>query len=84
MMFNDEGVRYIHQRTKPLAVDSMDEAAKQIDVAIKKGLDKQNPVDFFNDEERADYARHLAWIIGFDHLIDDRNAINKITSLIVK
>lgn len=83
-MFNDEGVRYIHERTRPLAVDSIDEAAKQIDVAIKKGLDRRVPVNFSDADERLAYARHLAWIIGFDALIDDRKAINKITSLIVK
>lgn len=75
-MFNENGVRFIHERTRPLAVDSMDAASEAIAAALAKG-----PSGSPTPEQ---WARHLAWIIGFDALLDDRKAINKITSLIVK
>lgn len=75
-MFNDEGVRYIHERTRPLAVNSMDDAETTIAKALARG-----PSGNTTPEQ---WARHLAWIIGFDALIDDRKAIQSVTKLLVR
>jgi len=74
--FNEKGVAFIHERTRPLAVNSMEDAAAAIAFALAKG-----PSPSITPEQ---WARHLAWIIGFDDLIDDRKALHAVTSLLIK
>lgn len=73
---NDEGVRFIHERCGPLNVNSMDDAATLITKELRRQRER-NTSD-------ADLGRHLAWVIGFDTLIEQRNQIRQFTSLIVK
>lgn len=73
---NPEGVRFVHGRVRPLDVDSMDKAAEVIAKEIARG-----PSEGTTPES---WARHIAWVIGFDTLIDDRKAIRSITSLVVE
>lgn len=74
-MFNKEGVRFIHERTRPLSIDSMDAASEALTLALAKGPSASTTPEA--------WARHLAWIIGFDALIDDRKAVYSVTSLLV-
>lgn len=73
---NPEGVRFVHQRSRPLDVYSIERAAEVIDKAIADA--KEEP------PESEGIGRHIAWLIGFDTLIDDRKEIQKLTSLVVE
>lgn len=63
----------VSERTRPLAVDSMEEATRVIAKAIATGKDMDTDA----------FARHLAWLIGFDALIDDRKALHHAASFMV-
>jgi hypothetical protein len=73
---NPAGVRFVHERTEPLAVDSMADAEAVLLKELEKGRDQEL--------DRGAWARHLAWIIGFDRLLEDRKAIHQVTSLVVE
>lgn len=73
---NAKGVGFVHDKTRPLAVYSMEEAA----AAILKQLPDVAQAD--TQKKLEDLARHIAWLIGFDTLIDDRKAIHHVTSLV--
>lgn len=77
---NKDGVRFVHKRTQPLAVPSMNYAEQ----AIAKELKKRGLMTDESDADRVNFARHLAWIIGFDTLTEDRAAIHELTSKIVE
>lgn len=73
---NPEGVRFVHQRSRPLEVYSMEQAGEIIDKAIADAKGKPSIGEGI--------GRHIAWLIGFDTLIDDRTEIQRITSLVVE
>ena len=75
MTINKKGVKFVHDGTRPLNIYSMDDAQDVIARAIEKGPPgSTTPLQ---------WARHLAWLIGFDTLIDERKSIHSVTSLIV-
>lgn len=71
-MSNQKFVDEVFERSRPLAVDSMDAAAEVIAKQIAKGKSEST-----TDEA---WARHLAWVIGFDALIDDRKRLRDLSS----
>lgn len=79
---NPEGIRFVHNKTRPLQIDSMDAAAE----AIASALTRKNvaEMDLSTPEKVASFARNLAWIIGFDAMINDRKAIHAVTSLVAE
>jgi hypothetical protein len=81
---NPEGVRFVHKRTRPLDVDSMEKAAAAISRTIASMLTRATPVNLGDPDERLAYSKHLAWVIGFDAMIEDRNAIHEVTKLVVE
>lgn len=72
---NQLGIKTIHDLTRPLAVDSMKAAQEALAKAIAKG-----PSSSTSPES---WALHLAWIIGFDALVEDRAKIRAITQYMV-
>jgi len=84
--FNKKGVQRLHALTTPLAVNSMSDAAEAISKRLEQALIADSPrhVDMADPVERLKFAQNLAWLIGFDRLIEDRNEIHEITSLIVE
>jgi len=68
MIINSKGVRFIEAHSRPLEIDSLDRAQEVLATAIAKGpaSDKITPEQ---------WARHLAWIIGFDDLVKDRKTV---------
>lgn len=78
MSMNQIGIKMIHDATRPLHVDSMD-AAQDV---LAKALLERGFCTTVEDRERL--ARHLAWLIGFDALIGDREKVHAFTSMIVE
>lgn len=72
---NARGIAFVHARTGRMAVNSTDDAEKVLVREIARG-----PAPGTTPEE---WARNLAWIIGFDTLIGDRTAIRNVVELVV-
>lgn len=70
-MPNQKFIDEVFERSRPLHVDSMDKAAEVIAKAIAEMKSTSEPETF---------ARHLAWIIGFDALIADRERLRDLSS----
>jgi hypothetical protein len=68
---NQAGIKAIHDLSRPLAVDSMDRAAEVIAKEIARGPSPSTTPE--------SWARHIAWVIGFDALIEDREKVRAIT-----
>lgn len=73
---NQAFIREVHTRSRPLNVDSMDAAALVLAREIAKGP--------LTDIDPETWARHLAWVLGFDALIDDRKALHHLTTHMVQ
>lgn len=73
---NKAGVALVHRCTRPLAIDTMDAAAEAIAKHIARGPSSSTTPEA--------WARHLAWVIGFDTLIDDRKRIHGVTQFVVE
>lgn len=81
-MLNSKGIKFIAERVRPLAVNNVEEAAKVLHEALekrRKAIEQGNSVP--NDES---FAAHLAWIIGFDTLTEDRTAIHQLVDKLVE
>lgn len=76
---NQKGIKFIHERSRPLAVDSMDAAGEAILRALEKHVKGE-----FDPLPLESFARHLAWIIGFDALVEDRAAVREFTDKLVE
>lgn len=72
--FSDKGLAFLKDMATPLAVDSMNDAADIIAKELARG-----PSPNITPEQ---WARHLAWVIGFDRLIADRKAIRRVVELL--
>lgn len=68
MTINQKGINRIYHLSRPLAVNTMDEAARVLGKEIEKGMGR--------DQSPEEWARHLAWVIGFDALVEDRALIH--------
>lgn len=71
-MGNQRFIDEVYGLTRPLAINSMDEASETIAKALRERTNGQDDNDKF--------ARHLAWIIGFDTLINDRKRLRDLSS----
>jgi hypothetical protein len=78
---NAKGIKFVHEHTQPLAVNTMDAAAEVIRNNIAKKIAEGKDTKFAVDSP--EFARHLAWVIGFDALVDDRKAVHEFTTKIV-
>lgn len=80
---NDKGIKFIHERTRPLAVATMDHAAEAIGKELAKRDERAKAGRPLETDAPEQFGRHLAWIVGFDALTEDRAAINHITDKVV-
>jgi hypothetical protein len=79
-MFNATGIKFINDRTKRLEVDSIEKAAEVLFEAIEKRDARIREGNPLSTDTTIDFARHLAWITGFDALVEQRAEIHHITS----
>jgi hypothetical protein len=80
---NTKGIKFIHDRATPMAIDTMDAAGAAIARAIAQRDERIKAGEPRTTDEAVQFGRHCAWLIGFDHLIDDRIAIREFTDKIV-
>jgi hypothetical protein len=83
MKMNDRGIKFINDRTAPLAVDTMKCAAEIILKEIEKREERIATGRELETDRTEAFGMHIAWVIGFDALIDDRKAIHHVTEKIV-
>lgn len=74
MPIDQKAVNRIYHLSRPLAVNTMDDAARVLAKEIEKGMGR--------DQSPEEWARHLAWIIGFDALLDDRASVQRIVEVV--
>jgi hypothetical protein len=70
-MFNAKGITFLQRRTRPLEINDIETAGARIAEALEKATNEGRPLD-------ATLGRHLAWLIGFDTLLEDRAAIHNL------
>ncbi len=75
-MINDKGLNFIAQRVRPLGVNTMEQAVEGLTKHIAMG-----PPPTTTPES---WARHLAWVIGFDTLVEQRTQIHEFVSMVVR
>lgn len=76
---NPKGIKFVEEKTRPLAVMTMDHAAEVIGKALAERdarIAAGKPLATDTDAEAQ--GRHFAWLIGFDALTDDRKAIHNV------
>lgn len=82
---NTKGIRFVHERTTPMHIDTMEKAAEAIGRAIRERdarIAEGKPLT--TDQDPVKFGRHCAWLVGFDHIIDDRKAIRDFVEKIVE
>lgn len=72
---NTKFLTEVQHRTRELAVSTMDQATEVLLKEITRG-----PATGTTPEA---WARHLAWVIGFDTLVDDRKRLAELTSFML-
>ena len=75
---NEKGIKFIEERTRPLAVATMEHAAEVLAKELQKRDERIGAGKPLKTDTPADFGRHLAWIIGFDTMTDDRAAIHNV------
>lgn len=75
---NQKGIKFIAERTRPLAVMTMAQANEVIGKELAKRDERAAAGKPLETDAADKFGTHLAWIIGFDALTDDRAAIHHI------
>jgi hypothetical protein len=75
---NQKGMKFVEERTRPLAVATMDRAAEVIGKELAKRDERAKAGRPLETDVPEKFGTHLAWIVGMDALLEDRAAIHNV------
>lgn len=78
---NMKGIKFIHERSRPLEVDSAERAAEVLASALAKRAQAKEDKRCVPPDDS--FIRHLVWLIGFDTLVEQRADIHRFVDKLV-